>query len=126
MAKSKFLSEHRTWEDVAGMFLGLIVMLSPWIVGQTTSGSATTNGGVIGFFLVLLAGFEMSRLHRWEEIATLVCGLWLIVSPFVLDYMTLMPLATVHQVIGALVSVLAVLQIWQDWDYSNDELGHRT
>jgi SPW repeat len=126
MTKSKFLSEHKTWEDVAGMFLGLILMLSPWIVAQTTNGSAVANAGIVGFFLVLLAGFEMSRLHRWEEVATLLFGLWMIVSPYALGYEMITPLATVHQAIGALVSVLAVLQLWQDWDYSDDELGHRT
>ena len=68
----------------------------------------------------------MSRLHRWEEVVTLLLGLWMIVSPYVLGYEMLTPLATVHQVIGVLVSVLAMLQLWQDWNYSDDELGHRT
>ena len=126
MTKGKFLSEHKTWEDVATLFLGFVLMISPWIVSQTTSGDAISNAGIIGFFLILLAGFEMSRLHRWEEVVTLLLGLWMIVSPYVLGYEMLTPLAPVHQVIGALVSVLAMLQLWQDWNYSDDELGHRT
>ena len=126
MVKSKFLSEHKSWEDMATLFLGFVLMISPWIVSQTTSGDAIANAGIIGFFLILLAGFEMSRLHRWEEVATLLLGLWMIVSPYVLGYDALTPLANVHHAIGALVSVLAVLQLWQDWGYTDDELGHRT
>ena len=126
MVKSKFLSEHKSWEDMATLFLGFVLMISPWIVSQTTSGDAIANAGIIGFFLILLAGFEMSRLHRWEEVAALLLGLWMIVSPYVLGYEALTPLATVHQATGALVSVLAVLQLWQDWGYTDDELGHRT
>lgn len=126
MVKSKFLSEHKSWEDMATLFLGFVLMISPWIVSQTTSGDAIANAGILGFFLILLAGFEMSRLHRWEEVATLLLGLWMIVSPYALGYEAITPLATVHQAIGALVSVLAVLQLWQDWGHTDDELGHRT
>jgi hypothetical protein len=126
MARNKLLLEHRTWEDVATLFLGFMLMISPWIVSQANNGSAITNAGIAGFFLILLAGFEMSRLYRWEEFAVLLLGLWLMISPSVLGYMTLTPLAIVHQVIGGLVSALAVLQLWQDWDYSDDELGERT
>jgi SPW repeat len=126
MARFKLFSEHKTWEDLATLLLGFVLMISPWIVSQTDNGTAVANAGIIGFLLILLAGFEMSRLQRWEEVAMLLLGLWMIAAPYTLGYETNTPLATVHQVMGALVSLLAVLQLWQDWDFSDDELSGRT
>ncbi len=123
MARDQLLKVHRSWEDWAGLTLGLLVLFSPWVTEQTSHSSAVANASLTGIVLVLLAGLEIMRLYRWHEVMTLVVGAWLLVSPFMLGYVTVTPLATLHFVLGAIIAVLALLEIWQDWGLSDEELG---
>ena len=120
---TKVLDVHRSWEDWAGMALGLVVLVSPWIAEQASQSTAVTNAAITGIVLVLLAGLEMMRLYRWHEFATFLAGAWLFVSPYVLGYATLRPLGTLHLALGAIIALLAMLEIWQDWGLSDDDLA---
>ena len=63
-----------------------------------------------------LAQLELVRLRRWEEIAQLACGLWLSASPFIFDYAHQDHLRFWHWALGAIVSILALFELWQDWN----------
>lgn len=117
------LDVHRSWEDWAGMGLGVLVLFSPWIVEQTTHRAAVANASIVGVVLILLAGLEMARLYRWHEVVALLAGAWLIASPYVLGYSTTEPLATWHVGLGAVVALLSALEIWQDWGLSDDDMA---
>jgi len=56
----------------------------------------------------------MVSLRRWEETIETLCGVWLIASPFVFGYSG--TLRSWHIALGVLVVLLAVLELWQDWD----------
>ena len=62
-------------------------------------------------------------LQRWEEVAEIVAGLWLIASPYVFGYSGDGTLRFWHVSLGALVVLLAALQLWQDWDRSDQEMA---
>ena len=123
MARDQLIKVHRSWEDWAVLTLGLLVLLSPWITEQTSHSSAVTNASLAGILLIVIAGLEIMRLYRWHEVATLLLAAWLFVSPFVLGYATIVPLATWHFVLGTVIAVLALLEIWQDWGLSDDDLS---
>lgn len=122
-SQQKLLDVHRSWEDWAGMTLGVLVLFSPWVMEQSSNSTAVTNASLAGIALILLAGLEMMRLYRWHEVATLLVGAWLFISPSVLGYATVHPLSTVHVALGAIVAVLAALEIWQDWRLSDDDMA---
>jgi uncharacterized membrane protein YccC len=122
-SQQKLFDVHRSWEDWAGMALGVLVLFSPWIINQSSNSSAVTSASLTGIVLIVIAGLEMMRLYRWHEVAALLTGAWLIISPNVLGYTTVHPLATMHVALGAVVAVLAALEIWQDWRLSDDELA---
>ena len=65
--------------------------------------------------IVLFGTLEMIRLRRLEEVAQFACGLFLIASPFGFGYADMGRLATWHFVLGAVVILLAVFELWQDW-----------
>jgi SPW repeat len=123
MARNQLLKVHRSWEDWAGLALGILVLLSPWITDQSSNSAAVTSATLTGFLIIFLSGLEMMRLYRWHEIVALLAGAWLFVSPFMLGYATMTPLATWHFVLGAVVAFLALLEIWQDWGLSDDDLA---
>jgi SPW repeat len=120
---NSLLEVHRSWEDWAGLGLGLLVLFSPWIVEQSSQSLAVRSAVVTGIVLVLVAGLEMTRLYRWHEVVTLLAGAWLFVSPFVLGYSSVQPLATWHLALGAFITLLSALEIWQDWGLSDDDLA---
>jgi hypothetical protein len=81
MAIKDILKTHRTWEDGAGLVLGLMIGLSPWFYDEPAVPAVLLNSGLTGLAVLALAQLELVRVRRWEEIAQLACGLWLFASP---------------------------------------------
>jgi hypothetical protein len=121
MAGIRFFNAHRTWEDWVGMALGLLIALSPWFAGPAAGELPVLNTVAVGAAVFLLAEFELVDLHRWEETLELLCGLWLIASPFVFEY-TWAALSTWHFTLGGIVTVLAAVELWQDWTLADKDL----
>ena len=105
------LFQHRRWEDIALMILGVAIMVSPMFV-ETGNSRVVAATALVGAALVIIGGLEQLVLRRWEEYLALLGGLWMIAAPFVLNYGA--PLRTWHIVLGALVAALAILVLWQD------------
>ena len=127
MSDFGFFRTHRTWEDWCGMLLGALIVVSPWfpipedvpIAGQSI---IILNTVVIGLVVFSLAQLEYVALQRWEEVTTIVVGLWLIVSPYVLGYSGEGFMRLYHSSLGVVVVLLGVLQLWQDWEQSDQDL----
>jgi hypothetical protein len=87
------------------------------------SQSMMFNAIVIGLLLFMFAQFEAVNLHRWQEACVLLLGFWLGMSPFVFGYSVSGPLRYWHFALGAVVILLAAIELWQDWDLSAKELA---
>jgi hypothetical protein len=123
MAGIRLFSVHRTWEDWAGMLLGVLIGLSPWLTGQQDDAWVMWNATLVGLAVLALAAVELADLHCWEEVGQLACGLWLIASPYVFGYADGGALMFWHFALGAAVVLLAALELWQDWSLSDQELA---
>jgi hypothetical protein len=123
MVRLKLLGKHRVWEDWAGLGLGVVIGLSPWLAGETPSQNIVLHTALIGVLVMALSALELVDLRRWQEIAQLALGLWLIAAPFALDYAGTGQLAIWHFVLGGLVALLALLEVWQDWALSRSDLA---
>jgi hypothetical protein len=110
------LKTHRTWEDGVGLLLGLMIGLSPWFHDEPTVPAVLLNSALTGLAVLMIAQLELVRLRRWEEIAQVACGLWLSASPFIFDYAHHDHLRIWHWTLGAVVSALALFELWQDWN----------
>ncbi|KAB2917031.1 MAG: hypothetical protein F9K29_10235 [Hyphomicrobiaceae bacterium] len=122
MVRSGFWGEHRTWEDWAGICLGVVIGLTPWLAGETQSQAIMLHTALIGLIVLVLAAFEFVDLRRWEEVAEFACGLWLMAAPFLFGYAG-STLALWHYALGAVVAVLALFEFWQDWRLTPQELA---
>jgi SPW repeat len=116
MALKDALKAHRTWEDGIGLLLGLVIGLTPWLYEEAKSPAIILNSAATGLAVLMLAQLEIIRLRRWEEVAQFACGIWLIASPFILDYARYDHLRLWHWSLGGLVAALALFELWQDWD----------
>ena len=107
-----WFTEHRGWEDYCSAGLGVLIVLSPILAGGPVETAVMISAGLAGVLITMFALLEIMVIERWEEVLELACGLWVIVSPLLLDYGGI--LATSHFVLGGLVCVLALLELWQD------------
>ena len=123
MSGIRFFNVHRSWEDWSSMLLGVLIGFSPWLAGQQHDQTVIWNAVLIGAFVLGLAQLEYVSLQRWEEIGEIACGLWLMASPFIFGYAEAGALPYWHFALGAIVALLAVLELWQDWKLSGRELA---
>ena len=130
MSDFAFFKTHRTWEDWLGMLLGVLIVLSPWFPTQTTHemleaqrSFIVLNTFTVGLLVFGLAQLEYVALQRWEEVAEILLGLWLIISPYLFSYSGEGMLRFWHTGLGGIVVLLATLQLWQDWDLSDQDLA---
>jgi hypothetical protein len=63
----------------------------------------------------------MMKGRRWQDVVMLVLGLWLIVSPFVLNYIDYTNIAALNSyilgvgVIAFAAIALTIPQMWEEW-----------
>ncbi len=122
MAGLRFFDVHRTWEDWVGVLLGFLIGCTPWFAGHANNDPIMWNAIMVGALVLGLALLALVNLQTWEESLELLCGLWLMASPFIFGYGGM--LRTWHLVLGAIVAVLAALELFQDWSRSEEELAH--
>ncbi|MCC8957181.1 MULTISPECIES: SPW repeat protein [Bradyrhizobium] len=129
MSDNRFFGTHRPWEDWLGMLLGVLIMVSPWFPIQVSDvvdverSHLVLNSFVVGMLVLGLAQLEYVALHRWEEVASIVLGLWLIASPNIFGYSEDQALQLWHILLGGLVAMIGALQLWQDWNLSEQDLA---
>jgi hypothetical protein len=130
MSDFSFFKTHRSWEDWLGMLLGVVIVLSPWLPTQAAQemleaerSFVVLNTFTVGLLVFGLAQLEYVALQRWEEVAEILLGLWLLVSPYIFSYHVEGMLRFWHTGLGGAVVLLAALQLWQDWDLSEQDLA---
>lgn len=131
MSIDRFLDTHRSWEDWAGMLLGLLIVLSPWMTGEANNGLGAhtdqrmvlLNAVCVGILVFGFAQLEYIALRRWEEVCEIALGFWLLASPHIFGYAAGGTLRLWHTSLGGLVILLGILKLWQDWDLSDEELA---
>jgi len=129
MARIRIFGVHRTWEDCVTMLLGVAIALSPWPAQESYLGCPSVtavvwNTMLVGVLVSLLGAVELVSLHRWEQAGEISCGAWLILSPFVFGYASGGLLQYWHYGLGAAVLLLAITELWQDWNMRDRQPAH--
>jgi hypothetical protein len=122
MTPSRVLDIHRNWADWFGMLVGVLIALSPWLSGEMGSQAMMVNAIFVGVVVFVLAEYEAADLHRWQEVGEVALGSWVTASPFIFGYSEQGTLRFWHFVLGAVVVILSVLELWHDWRLSDKEL----
>jgi hypothetical protein len=107
MAATNKITDHE-WQDLACMGLGVLILLSPWVVPDAEIGLSTVNTVAVGLGVLLVSELELAGHTVREEAASGAMGLWLMASPFVFGYGG--ELRLWHLVLGALVAAFAAAE----------------
>lgn len=110
--KSNWITEHRRWEDVFSAAIGFLIVLSPILNGAGATTAVIVNVGLAGVLIFALALMELVYVQRWEEVLEMICGAWVVASPIWFGYGGAIRIW--HFVLGALVVILALFELWQD------------
>ncbi|TAK48187.1 MAG: hypothetical protein EPO23_08915 [Xanthobacteraceae bacterium] len=117
MATTMDLSTHRAWEDYLSILLGLLMIVSPFMstgINTSTEPTIVLNAVVVGGLVCIVGLLELAWLDRWEEWLGLALGAWMAYAPWALGYTQHSGLTLTHVVLGGLMIILSLLEIWQD------------
>ena len=111
MAAGNEITDHE-WQDVACMSLGVLILLSPWIVQDEPAGIVKLNAAIVGLVVLVVSELELGGHTFAEEAVNAAAGLWLMASAFVFGHG--LELFIWHLVLGALVAAFAAVELWQE------------
>src|SRR5882724_8244028 len=111
-----------TFGDLANLYIGGYLAFSPDTFGLA-SGVENINAHLSGMAIVALSLAAIYAFVVWEEWLNLIMGLWLMASPFVLHFTG--KAMQVHVIIGALVALVAVVELWVMHDPQLDHSDER-
>lgn len=107
-------STHQHWEDWASFGLGCLILIAPWLTGNSDSQYPVLNALTVGMVVVSVSVLELSALQRWEEWIEAATGTWFAASAWALNFSDLYSLAVLQVLLGGAVAILAFAELWQD------------
>jgi putative effector of murein hydrolase LrgA (UPF0299 family) len=105
------MMEMKRWQDWVNLLLGLWILISPVQLGFAPGqAEATWNAWVIGMGIitVFVVSGSVHAKTVWQEVANLILGLWLMVSPWLLGFATHMTARNNAVAVGFSVAALAL------------------
>src|SRR5687767_5237273 len=108
----------KRWQDWMNLALGAWLFFSPWALGFFREiGPRTLDFAATGAAIAALAALALTRRTLWNEWITLVLGMWMAGSPWLLGFAssrTAMPDAAVVGAIAAALSIWVILRYTPD------------
>ncbi len=102
------------WQNWMTVLLGFWLAVSPAQMGYSLNHSASGNACGLGAVLIIFNLIAVARiLDEGQEIVNILIGLWLILSPFALDFTIQKKPAFNAIMVGTVIIALAA---WQTYD----------
>lgn len=102
------------WQDPVNALLGAALMLSPWVAGYQDEARALLNASAVGALLLAVALGATFVARAWEAWTETALGVWLMASPWLLDFAAHQTAATVAVATGVVVTLLALWALLLD------------
>jgi predicted MFS family arabinose efflux permease len=96
--------------DVGNLILGAILIFSAWIFGFTAA-PQSENALATGILLIAASIAALTVFAAWQEWLSLIVGLWLIASPWVISFQSI-EAVRIEVTIGIIVAAFAWNELW--------------
>ena len=96
--------------DVYTLVLAAFLFLAPWLFRYTHE-AARTDDWMSSALILAMAGAAVLAFAEWEEWATLVVGLWVMVSPWLLGFAHAKAMP-VNVGVGLIIVYMSLLELW--------------
>ena len=108
-------------QDAGKLLLALWLFVAPWMLNYSEVRLPVWNGFAAGIVVAAFSIAAMLKFTKWEEWINIVAGFWLIASPWVLNYTTLLgptrtlPATANHLAVGLAIVILSLweLNLWE-------------
>lgn len=108
-------------QDAGKILFGLWLLVSPWMLNYTQASVAVWNSDVVGLIVAGSSLAAILKFTEWEEWINIVAGIWLIASPWILDYGSLLgptstlPVTANNLAVGLCIVILSLweLNVWE-------------
>jgi hypothetical protein len=98
------------WQDWANLVLGVWLFVAPWVLGYAGHTAPAWNSWIMGTVVVAVAAAALIHFAVWEEWLNAICGLWLLVAPWVMGFAGADAAAALwnHVLVGLGIGILAL------------------
>jgi SPW repeat len=110
--ESSLRGAEKNVQDWISLVCGALLFVSPWALGFAGDLTAARTAWVGGIVIGAMAIAALVQFAEWEEWVTLVIGLAVAVSPWVLGFAALHLALAVCVVLGLIVALASVTEIW--------------
>ncbi|MEA2928122.1 MAG: hypothetical protein QOG38_550 [Hyphomicrobiales bacterium] len=107
------LEQWRNQTNLISVVFALMLFLSPWLLGFSYT-AAGLNAWASGLLLGLVSIVAVLSYSEWEEWVDLALGAWILGAPWVLNFPADSAATKVHVMIGLIVTLLAVVELWKE------------
>lgn len=98
--------------DFIKLALAVFLILTPWVFGYTSANVASGNAWISGVVIGLASIAAIINLAVWEECVSLVTGLWVAISPWLLGYQaTVTSAMRANAAIGIAIVLLVAVEL---------------
>jgi SPW repeat len=96
--------------DIYNLVLGATLLASPWLFSYARE-AARADDWASGATVIALSAAAVLAFAQWEEWTSLMVGLWIAASPWVLGFQhgKAMP---INIAIGLLIAYMSALELW--------------
>jgi len=96
--------------DAVNLLLSVVLFFSPWLF-DLSAGAQWQTASIVGILIAVLSIAALAAFALWEEWLTLIVGLTLIASPWLLGFAD-SDAMTIDVAIGVMVAALAAFEVW--------------
>jgi hypothetical protein len=86
--------------------------VSPWVFGFAGESPTNWNAWLSGILIAALALAALAVFIEWQEWIALAAGVWVALSPWVLEFSAKTTVTTLQVIAGILVAGVAALRLW--------------
>jgi len=98
--------------DVVNLVIGLGLFFSPWALGFFAESPTNWNAWLCGLLIAAVAVVALAIFAEWQEWIAIAVGIWLVLSPWVLQFSSNGNATPLHVIAGILVAAVAALRLW--------------
>lgn len=121
------MQNRQHWQDWLTGIVGVWLIISPWVIGYGMPGGGTSasvtaisaspvalNFILSGVIALVLSGAALLAYRMWEEWIEAIVGLWLIASPWLLNFTGSRPAFWSAVLSGMVIVVAAVWNLFEE------------
>ena len=99
-------------QDWINLICGVLLFISPWALGFSGDMTAARTAWVGGVVIAIMGLAALIQFAEWEDWVALVAGVLMIIAPFVVGFAAVGYAAWAFVVLGLIVAVASVSEIW--------------